>query len=214
MLRLIKGRTGTPEPAPAQAPADELALLARRSRAGDAEATRTLLVTVGPAMLQVVRRVLGAGHPDAEDVFQEAALGLTDALPDFRGECTVIHFACRVAVLTALAARRRETARRRHDGEAPPDSADRLPADDPGPPEEALAARRRQLLRQLLDELPEAQAEALLLHCVAGFTMEEVARAARVGLETARSRLRLAKTALRARIAGDQRALELLEVES
>jgi RNA polymerase sigma-70 factor (ECF subfamily) len=63
----------------------------------------------------------------------------------------------------------------------------------------------------LLDELPEAQAEALVLNCVAGLTLEEVAAVARAPVVTARSRLRGAKTALRERIARDPSLSDLLE---
>ena len=75
----------------------------------------------------------------------------------------------------------------------------------------AMMARRRDILRRLLDELPEAQGEALVLHCVAGLTLEEVAAVARTPVETARSRLRLGKAALRERIARDPSMSDLLE---
>jgi RNA polymerase sigma-70 factor (ECF subfamily) len=86
--------------------------------------------------------------------------------------------------------------------------------DEPGPGEHVLAASRRGLLRRLLDELPEAQATALVLHCVGGLTLEEVAAATQSPLETARSRLRLGKAALRKKISGNPTASELLEVSS
>jgi RNA polymerase sigma-70 factor (ECF subfamily) len=57
---------------------------------------------VTPHLLRVVRRVLGPEHPDVEDVAQESAFALMDALPRHRGECTILHFACRVALLTAM----------------------------------------------------------------------------------------------------------------
>src|SRR6476646_3786327 len=84
-----------------------LAGLARRVAAGDRKATRSLLSAVGPAMLRAIRKVLARSTPDVEDVAQEAMEALVSALPSFRGECPVLHFARRVAVLTALANRRR-----------------------------------------------------------------------------------------------------------
>ena len=89
------------------ADADALAGLARRVVAGDQKATRSLLAAVGPAMLRAIRKVLARRTPDVEDVAQEAMEALVAALPTFRGECTLLHFAWRVAVLTALANRRR-----------------------------------------------------------------------------------------------------------
>jgi RNA polymerase sigma factor (sigma-70 family) len=210
MLKLIRGRAATPAagvPALAPRPVDELSALAERGRAGDARAVRTLLVATGPAMLQVIRRVLGTANPDVEDAFQEATFGLIEALRGFRGECTVLHFACRVAVLTAMATRRRHEVRQRYASEAPID--EQMAAGGGSAESAAMAARRRELLRRLVEELPVPQAEALLLHCVVGFTLEEVAGAAGIPLETARSRLRLAKGALRARIEEEGLAVEL-----
>ena len=56
------------------------------------------------------------------------------------------------------------------------------------------------LLRELLEDLPEEQAEALTLRVVMGWSLEEVARASGAPVNTVRSRVRLAKEALRARI--------------
>ena len=168
---------------------------------------RTLLTALGPLMLQMVRRVLGAGDCDVEDVFQESLMGVVRALSGFRGECSTRHFGCRIATLTAL------KARQRRQGGIVKD----LPLDDAEPWEGvddhdfALASCRRQILRRLLDELPGAQAETLVLHYIAGLTVEEIAGAARIPAETVRSRLRLAKAALRERAAADPSMLDLLE---
>jgi len=186
---------------------DDLAALVAGCCRGEADATATLLTAVGPSMLQMVRRVLGTGDPDVEDVFQEALIALVKALSGFRGECSTRHFGCRVATLTALKARRRKHAGIHEvlstDDEEPGACADER--------DWALASCRRQTLRRLLDELPGAQAEALVLHYIAGLTVEEIADATSAAGETVRSRLRLAKAALRERIAADPSMLELLE---
>ena len=158
-------------------------------------------------MLQMVRRVLGGSDPDVEDVFQESLMALVKALPVFRGECSTRHFACRIATLTALKARRRK-----HAGIQEVLAAyDEEPADSADQHDWALASCRRQTLRRLLDDLPGVQAEALVLHYVAGLTVEEIAGALGAAVETVRSRLRLAKAALRERIATDPSMLALLE---
>jgi RNA polymerase sigma factor (sigma-70 family) len=220
MLRLIRGRADSPPaespgpPAEAARPDDDLALLARASAGGDRRALRTLLSAVGPSMLQVIRRVLGFDNPDVEDAFQEAALGLVEALRGFRGECSTLHFASRVAVLTAVTWRRRQRTRARHAADGAFDEERALPglaAETPSTETLALGAQRRVLLRQLIDELPEPQAEVLVLHCVGGFTLDEVASTSGIPLETARSRLRLAKRALRTRIEDAGLAVEMAE---
>src|SRR4051794_22642959 len=108
LLRLVRG-AAAPEP---ERP-DALAGLARAAARGDRAAIRTFLVTVGPHLLRVVRRVLGAQHLEVDDVAQEAAFALMDALPQHRGECSVLSFACRVAALTAMQVRRREATQKR-----------------------------------------------------------------------------------------------------
>lgn len=245
MLRLLPTRSvASPpdDPGPGSAaragdeaeapPEDDLRGLVRAALRGSRHAERTLLTNLGPSMLQMVRRVLGPRDPDVEDVFQDAALGLVRALPGFRETCSTRHFACRVALLTALKARRRRPSARGvlvattaegardergdfdlgHDGGHPLGHE----ATDPGygtdPSHSFVAASQRDLLRRFLDELPEGQANAIVLHCVGGFTLEEVAASMAVPLETARSRLRLAKSSLRQMIAADPVAAELLEV--
>lgn len=207
MLKLLSGRHEQPGTARPPRAADDLAGLVAGCRRGDADAAATLLSALGPALLQMVRRVLGGGDPEVEDVFQEALLAVVRALPGFRGECSTRHFACRIATLTALKARRR-----RYTGiEEVLASTDEEPAESADEHDFVLASCRRQLLRRLLDELPGPQAEALVLHHIAGLTVEEVAGAAGAAVETVRSRLRLAKSALRERIAADPSLFELLE---
>jgi RNA polymerase sigma-70 factor (ECF subfamily) len=74
------------------------------------------------------------------------------------------------------------------------------------------APRRRALLRALVDELPEAQAETLVLRVMLGYSIAEVAETTGVPANTVRSRLRLAKEALKSRIVQDHALAELLEV--
>ncbi len=194
--------------------AADLQELGRRAAAGEKKATRALLVAVGPAMLRAVRKVLARSTPDVEDVLQEAMEALVSALPRFRGECTVLHFAWRVAVLTALANRRRLDLRAQWTVDAEALLLAEPVAGDPSPAEEAALRDRRAALGTLLDELPAAQAEVLVLHAALGFTVEEIAGAIGRPAETVRSRLRLAKQALRERIHASPKLTEILEVTS
>jgi len=188
----------------------DLADLARRSVAGDARATKALLIAVGPSMLRAVGKVLARRTADTEDVAQEAMEALVEALPGFRGECTVTHFACRVAVLTALVNRRRLDVRAQWSAEL---SETREPvAPDPSPADEVFLQGRRRALGALLDDLPSNQAEVLVLQAMLGFTIEEIAAAVGRPLETVRSRLRLAKQELRERILASPALTELLKV--
>ena len=190
-------------------PSRELDDLVPLVLAGNRDAARTLLKNTAPAILQVVRGVLGTGHPDLEDVAQEAAIALVSALRSFRGECGVLHFACRVAVFTSLAARRRLEVRMRWADDRAPESTGG--SDSHLPSSEYLAARRRSALRELLRDLPEAQAETLVLSAVLGYSPQEIARITGAPANTVRSRLRLAKIALRDRIKTDPELTETLQ---
>ncbi len=190
----------------------DLTELARHAATGDRRATHALLLNVGPSMLRAVRRVLARRTEEVEDVVQEAMQALVDALPGFRGQCTVLHFAWRVAVLTALANRRRLDLRAQWvagGGELIE------PAEGgPTPAEAVLLRSRREALGALLDQLPPDQAEVLVLHAAHGFTIEELAATIGRPVETIRSRLRLAKRALRDRIDASPELADALRVTS
>jgi RNA polymerase sigma factor (sigma-70 family) len=172
--------------------------LAREAAAGDARATAELLRQIKPRVGAVVRAVLGAGIADVDDVIQLALIGFVQALPAFRGECDPAGYACRIAARAAVAARRRVRAR-----SATTSSLDETHAPEdtePSPHESAARTRRTELLRDLLETLPEEQAECLALRAVLGWSLEEVAAASGVPVNTVRSRVRLAKEALRRKI--------------
>jgi len=185
---------------------DALRPLADSAVRGDAGALRRVLEGVGPGVLRVARIVLGRHHPDVQDAVQDTLVALTRALPAFRGDSTVLHYACRIAVRTAMAARRGSQSAARS-VEAPAQDRAAL-----SPHDEVLAARRRAILRELLGALPEAQAESMALRVVLGCSMQEVADATGAPLNTVRSRLRLAKETLARRISEDSVLAELLEV--
>jgi RNA polymerase sigma-70 factor, ECF subfamily len=191
---------------------DPLEAITLAAAAGDARAIHTLIVSVSPAILRAVVGVLGANHPEVEDVVQESALGLIAALGRFRGDCKIHHFAARIGILTALKARRRLKAR--GDAYADPVNDGDLPHEEVSPGQMAHDVRRREVLRSLFEELPVAQSEALVMHFVLELTVEEIADATAAPMNTVRSRLRLAKQALRLRIEADPALRDALEVLS
>lgn len=171
--------------------------LAARAAAGDLSATQQFLAYVWPTLSRVAAGVLGASHPDLEDAVQQSMIALVRALPAFRGDCHPAGYASRITLRVALRVRRnvkRDSNRRETLGLLAP-LDEHAPAGD-----DAVGARRRELLRELLEDLPEEQAEALALRVVMGWSLEEVARASGAPVNTVRSRVRLAKEALRQRI--------------
>jgi len=222
MLRLLRGgreSEAPPSPNPAVQPApgrleraeDPLRELATAAAAGSREAQRTLLVAVGPPLLRVVRGVLGGQHPDLEDTLQEAMVSLHLALVGFRGECTTLHFACRIGVQTALNTRRRNGYRTRHTPTTEPAALAELARDERSPAETIDAAACRETLRGLLAELPPPQAEVLALHILLGHTVDETAATLAVPRDTVRSRLRAALASLRRQLHAQPALLARLE---
>lgn len=207
----------SPKPEPQAAPAPLLAGLpsneerardlATRAAAGDLVATQEFLTYVWPTLTRVAAGVLGGRHADLDDAVQQSMIALVRALPAFRGDCHPAGYASRITLRVALRVRKnsKRDANRR-------EAMLQLESDDdsaPAPSVDVLAARRRELLRELLEDLPEEQAEALTLRVVMGWSLEEVAKASGAPVNTVRSRVRLAKEALRARIEGQPGLAEL-----
>jgi RNA polymerase sigma factor (sigma-70 family) len=191
---------------------NDLAGLAALAAAGDVSATSRLLEQLRPRMSRLVRALLGSLHTEAEDVLQQAMIAVTQALPAFRADSSVWHYASRIVARTALASARRAAAERSRQGEIV--ELDSLPSLASGANEELAAQRRRSAVQGLLATLPEEQAETLALRVVLGFTLGEVAEATGAPVNTVRSRIRLAKEALKERIQADAALVELLEVPS
>lgn len=182
----------------------DLTLLTRAAMAGDDVATRRLLQHIGPYVLRVVRAVLGPRHGDTEDVVQDVMVYFLRALPGFRGDAAVTTFVSTIAFRRAVETKQRSRDVSRWLTEFQ-ELAQASSAGPSGPSEEALNNLRRELLAQVLTELPKAQAEALVLRLVSGFSIEQIAEATASPANTVRSRLRLGKEALRSRIDADPR---------
>jgi RNA polymerase sigma factor (sigma-70 family) len=187
-----------------------LTALARRAGAGDPIAARHFLRTVWPKIGRVVVGVLGTRHPELEDVVQQTLIAVSQALPAFRGDCHPTGYASRIALHVALRARRKAATRR-----ARSETLARYSLSEPelAHDEELGRERRKRVMRDLLAELPEEQADALGLRVLLGWSLEEVATASGVPLNTVRSRVRLAKEALRRRLENEPDLLAELEFE-
>jgi RNA polymerase sigma-70 factor (ECF subfamily) len=108
-----------------------------------------------------------------------------------------------------MAARRRWLSKKRAPTAPAADiDADDTASEEPCPEALAVTSARAAAVRSLCDQLPAAQAEVLALHVVLGYTVHEAAELLGAPVETIRSRLRLAKRALRTRVLGQHPELE------
>lgn len=203
----VEARTEPAAPRPTS-PAMELA---KTAATGDVTATRKLLELVAPRVVRVVRVVMGTQSADVDDVVQQALIALVQALPNFRGECEPAHYASRIALRAAVAARKASRARRGRLDESV--ELDTIVSSADTPSDLVRAQRRRKLVLELLGELPEEQAESMALRFVLGWSLDEVAKTTNAPVNTVRSRLRLAKEALRRRIEASPELMGELEVD-
>jgi RNA polymerase sigma-70 factor (ECF subfamily) len=161
-----------------------------------------LLRQLSTSVIRTVRQILGARHPDVEDLTQESLTALLAAWPNFRGECSPAHYARRIAAQRCIDELRKHRVRSSvlaQLSSVPTDTADRV----------MPTTRLQQAWRSALADLPPEQALALTRRYVLGYTLEELAQEARVPLNTVKSRLRLGKHALRARVIHDPRLADV-----
>lgn len=179
--------------------ADDPALL-RRLRAGDQAAFAGIVRAWSPAMLRVARAHVRT-HASAEEVVQEAWLGVIRSLDGFEGRAQLRTWVFRILLHTA---RRRGRVEARTEDRGPTvdparfrDADDEYPGhwrDDAAPadwgPEPALlAAEFRAQLARALTELPERQRAVVELRDVHGFDAGEVCEL--LGLTVANQRVLL-----------------------
>ena len=158
--------------------------------AGDRKAAQALATELLPRVRNLVRYLI-RGDQDVDDIAQEALIAVLRGLSSYRGEGKFQSWVDRIVARTTFAhirERRSEIAQR--SSEAP----ELLPVGDDDSTDSYVL--RRQLAR-VLDELPDEQRQALVLHHALGLTVPEIAEATGAPFETVRSRLRLGMASLR-----------------
>jgi RNA polymerase sigma-70 factor (ECF subfamily) len=160
-----------------------------------------------PRVHRLARRLLG-NETDAEDATQEVFVQVLRKLPTFRGEAALSTWLYRIAVNTALAYRRKRSARLRHESLCDPaafaDSRHRpLAARDNNQPDEPLVhGETHQLLERALHSLPEESRHVVVLADVEGRKCPEIARRLGVSVAAVKSRLHRGRLQMRQAVAG------------
>lgn len=157
---------------------------------GDRQAQEVVVARLLPRVRNLVRYLV-RGDSDVDDIAQEALVAILVGLPSFRGDGQLVSWADRVTVRATFACLRR-TARARSMVEVEADLSVVMGPDSP--PDEYLERRR---VVGLLDEIPNDQRHALVLHHVLGMSVPEIATMTGSPTETVRSRLRLGMGRLR-----------------
>jgi RNA polymerase sigma-70 factor (ECF subfamily) len=194
---------GRAHPSPTVERATRLAYIGRAAASGDEGALEKLLRTLVPEMLRVMRVVLGARHPDMDQVMHDCVLDFISSLGQLPGESCVSVFALTIAFRQALAVKLGQ-----RDQPVPTLFEESAPELFPE------LASRRAVIADLLTALPPPQAEALGLRMVVGLSIDEIARATGATTTTVRGRLRLAKESLRIAIERDPELRGLVAMEA
>jgi RNA polymerase sigma-70 factor (ECF subfamily) len=178
---------------------DSLAPLVRQAQAGDRAAMEQLVARLRPGVFRyVLARVLDPHL--ADDVTQEVTVTMAQSLPRYVDQGrSVTAWAFGIAANKVSESRRRAYHRHEFPTEVLPDTA----GDSAGQPEQAvLRLETADRMRELLDMLPEQQAEIVRLRVAAGLSAEETAAilgttagAVRVAQHRALARLRELSTA-------------------
>ena len=180
---------------------DEAALLAGL-RAGDETAYEKLVRNYGGRMLGVARRFL-RNEEDARDAVQDAFLSAFKALGRFEGQSRLSTWLQRIAINAALM-KLRNRARKPEvaiDDLLPSFRADGRPAHAPAPWKEDLDAtlQRREMrtvVRGLIDQLPDAFRNVLLLRDIEEIDTAQAAKMLGISTAAVKTRLHRARQAL------------------
>jgi RNA polymerase sigma-70 factor (ECF subfamily) len=197
-----------PLPAPAPTPSLDDSELLAALRAGDTAAATALHDRVRPQVDRTIRRLLGPGDVDHEDVAQQAMIELVFTIDRYRADCSLDSW---TSTLTAHVVykhiRRRKTERRLFGALDPDDAALRSPS------RTAREAMLRNLMHRVLahlDELEENKAWTFVLHDVCGHDLREIAQITGVSVAAAQARLVRGRREIHERIASDPELANLL----
>jgi len=180
--------------------------LLRAHSAGNAHAFAQLYDRYDRPCFQFIRRTLGAAHADAaEDLHQETWLAVSKNAAAFD-----VAKASFPAWLFTIARhkvwdhfRRQKVAVLASGGD---EAAMMVPDTGPTPLQQVESRELAQRLVAAVEALPLEQRGAFVMFAHAGLTLDEIAQATGVGVETAKSRLRYARATLRRLLAGERSA--------
>jgi RNA polymerase sigma-70 factor (ECF subfamily) len=185
--------------------ADDADLL-RAHAAGDPHAFARLYDRYDRPCFQFIRRMLGAAGADAaEDLHQETWIAISRSAAAFDpGKASFRGWLFTIA-------RRKVVDHFRHQKVVPPgvrddDAAMQVLDPDPTPVQQVETRELAERLVSAVEALPPEQRGAFLMSAQGGASLEEIAAATGVAVETAKSRLRYARARLRQALAGERSA--------
>ena len=180
--------------------------LLRAHLAGDAHAFAQLYDRHDRQCFQFIRRSLGAAHADAaEDLHQEAWMAVSRRAADFDpGKASFSAWLFTIARHKVWDHFRRQKVV--PVASAADNAAMVIPDPGPTPLEQVQSRELAERLVAAVEALPLEQRGVFVMFAHAGLSLEEIAQATGVAVETAKSRLRYARARLRQALAGERSA--------
>lgn len=194
---------------PTQPALDDAELLAAL-RAGDRGAATALHDRARPQVDRTIRRLLGAGDVDHDDVAQQAMIELVSTIGRYRGECSLDSWTSTITAHAVYKHIRRRRTERRIFGALDAD----LLADTRSSSKTSRETISRNLMSRVrvhLDAIDESKAWAFVLHDVCGYDLREIARITGVTVAAAQTRLVRGRREVHERIANDPELADLLD---
>jgi RNA polymerase sigma-70 factor (ECF subfamily) len=177
----------------------QTAELVRRAQAGDMEAFAEAFESLRPALYAVAARLVGPS--DVDDVVMDTFLKAWQALPRFRGGCSLKTWLYRIAYNCGIdILRRRDRRKEQSLSQGEEDAGAEMDLPDlrqRGPDEIVGAQDGAEWVQAVLQKLPDEHRATLLLRFADGLSCREIAAATGVSVGTVLSRLFYGKRKLR-----------------
>jgi RNA polymerase sigma-70 factor (ECF subfamily) len=177
-------------------------------REGDASAAAALHDRLRPQVDRTIRRLLGPGDVDHEDLVQLTMIEIVQSIERFRGDCPLDGWTATVAAHVVYKHIRRRRTERRLFG---PADEETIANASTGVAREASARNLLQRVLRHISTVDEDKAWTYVLHDVCGYDLKEIAQITSVSVAAAQSRLVRGRREVHERIAADPELANLLE---
>jgi RNA polymerase sigma-70 factor (ECF subfamily) len=206
-LRLVPRDASTPLPETRPA-LDDVALVAA-VRGGDAVVASAFCDRVWPPVDRTVRRLLGRGDADRDDVSQLALIELVSTIDRYRGDCSLDSWAQTITSHVIFKHIRRRQVERRIFA----DLLDDETASRAAPTQIEQRSATRELLGRIaghLDDMNSDRAWAFVMHDLLGYDLREIAQMTKASLSATQTRLVRGRRELHEKIAADPALVDLM----
>jgi RNA polymerase sigma-70 factor (ECF subfamily) len=191
-------------------PRTEDADLLASVRARKPGATASLHDRARPTVDSTIRRLLGYGDMDHEDIAQQAMIELVSTIDRYRGDCSLDSWTGTLTARVVYKHLRRRKTERRIFGSLDTEMVAGLRS-GAGTLRDAIVRNVMRRVLVHLESIDETKASTFVLHDVCGYDLREIAEITGVTMTAAQTRLVRGRREVHERIAADPELANLLE---